>query len=120
MKPHTQRTAGWILLCIAALTLGLAFACFTVSNTLSELARHPTTNSGVLRHAAQPWSHDESGLLVIMFLTFLSGAWMVREARRRERGNPPGYPLIVFEYLVASIRSKINSGKQRNVKCPMS
>jgi hypothetical protein len=47
-----------------------------------------------------------------MFVSLASGVWMLREARRRERGDPPGYWVAVFTYVVAGIRMKLNSRSQ--------
>ena len=108
MKLQTQRTAGWLLLCLAAFAWGLSIACLVVSNILVRLATPPLLAPGLIRHAARPWFNTGNWLLFIVLFSFLCGVFMLREARRRERGEPAGYWVASFNYMVASIRTKLN------------
>ena len=97
LRPGQQRTAAWLFICVACVLFGMAAGFGLGVDYVSWLFGYDT-----ITHDRRAFSIF-SDIGIASGVPFLLGVWMLRHARRRERGLPPD-PLTIFGSTVEQIR----------------
>jgi uncharacterized membrane protein YbhN (UPF0104 family) len=96
LRPSTQRTAGWVLICAGWCLFGMAVGFGIGVDYISSVLRYDFSNN---HHAFTIFAN----LALSSLVPFVVGIWMLRHARRREHGLPAD-PLSIGGAIANSIR----------------
>ena len=83
LRTSTQRTAGWLSLCVACGFFGMAMGFGLGVDLVGPLFGYNAMGRDHRIFSIWTW------LVMFIIPPFFFGVWMLRHARRRERGLPP-------------------------------